>query len=61
MLSIKELLAQQIKGLGAKKHLFHFHRDLETQNRYDCTRRLALAIDISIPTAKPNVTMAVPP
>ena len=26
-----------------------------------CTSRLALAIDISMPTASPSVTMAVPP
>ena len=29
--------------------------------RYDCTSLLALAIDISMPTARPKVTMAVPP
>ena len=28
---------------------------------YVCTNRFALAIDISMPTAKPSVTIAVPP
>ena len=33
----------------------------EGRKPYDCTSRFELAIAIKIPTAKPSVTMAVPP
>jgi hypothetical protein len=47
----------------APAHIAHTHdADLQRPDGgHDCTSRLELAIDINIPSAKPSVTMAVPP